>query len=161
MNTIYLSLGSNLGDREQNILKAIQALGPAGMRVIQLSSIFETEPVEFLGQPWFLNCVVRAETDLDPQELMNQLLGIERAMGRERREPKGPRIVDIDILLYGMSIVRMPKLQIPHPRMAERRFVLVPFAEIAPEEMHPGLNKTIAELLRETADLSQVRKLNP
>jgi 2-amino-4-hydroxy-6-hydroxymethyldihydropteridine diphosphokinase len=128
-----------------------------GVRVTRVSSLYETEPVEMREQPWFLNCVVEAETDLLPQELMDALLEIERGMGRERRAPKGPRLIDMDILLYGSSVVKTPGLEIPHPRMAERRFVLVPFAEIAPGVRHPVFKKTIAELLAETPDRSQVR----
>jgi 2-amino-4-hydroxy-6-hydroxymethyldihydropteridine diphosphokinase len=127
------------------------------MRVTRVSSLYETEPVEMREQPWFLNCVVEAETDLLPQQVMDALLEIERGMGRERRVPKGPRLIDVDILLYGSSVVQIPGLEIPHPRMAERRFVLVPFAEIAPGVQHPILKKTIAELLAETPDRSEVR----
>jgi 2-amino-4-hydroxy-6-hydroxymethyldihydropteridine diphosphokinase len=128
-----------------------------GVRVTRVSSLYETEPVELRDQPWFLNCVVEAETDLRPQQLMDALLEIERGLGRERRVPKGPRLIDMDILLFGSSVARTPGLEIPHPRMAERRFVLVPFAEIAPGVQHPTLKKTIAELLAETPDRSEVR----
>jgi 2-amino-4-hydroxy-6-hydroxymethyldihydropteridine diphosphokinase len=157
MNGIYLSLGSNIGARAGNIARALAELPEHGVRVVGRSSLYETEPVEFLAQGWFLNCVVEVETDLAPVELMRALLDIERAMGRERVAPKGPRIIDVDILLYGSRVVREADLEIPHPRMAERRFVLVPFAEIAPGGVHPVLKKTVAEMLAETADRSEVR----
>jgi 2-amino-4-hydroxy-6-hydroxymethyldihydropteridine diphosphokinase len=157
MNGIYLSLGSNIGARAGNIARALAELPEHGVRVVGRSSLYETEPVEFLAQGWFLNCVVEVETDLAPVELMRALLDIERAMGRERVAPKGPRIIDVDILLYGSRVVREADLEIPHPRMAERRFVLVPFAEIAPGRVHPVLKKTVAEMLAETADRSEVR----
>lgn len=165
MKTIYLSLGSNVGDRAANIARAIESLTSAGVRVTRQSSLYETEPVDVRGGGWFLNCVVEAETDLMPKQLMHTLLEIERSLGRRRlpgaQAPHGlkePRTIDIDILLFGSSIVRMPELEIPHPRMAERRFVLVPFAEIAPSTRHPVLKQTIAELLAETPDRSQVRR---
>jgi|SRR5580700_11063298 2-amino-4-hydroxy-6-hydroxymethyldihydropteridine diphosphokinase len=157
MKGIYLSLGSNIGDRALNIARAIAALPAHGARVVRQSSLYETEPVELRAQEWFLNCVAEAETDLTPQELMHALLEIERSMGRLRLAPKGPRIIDMDILLFGSASVREAGLQIPHPRMAERRFVLVPFAEMAPNAMHPVREKTIAELLAETPDESEVR----
>jgi len=150
MKGIYLSLGSNIGERALNIAHAIEALPPRGVRV-------ETEPVELRAQEWFLNCVAEVETDLTPQELMHALIEIERSMGRIRSTPKGPRIVDMDILLFGSAIVREAGLEIPHPRMAERRFVLVPFAEMAPGAVHPALKKTIAEMLAATPDKSEVR----
>jgi 2-amino-4-hydroxy-6-hydroxymethyldihydropteridine diphosphokinase len=157
MKAIYLSLGSNIGDRALNIAHAIEALPPRGVRVVRQSSLYETEPVELRAQEWFINCVAEVETDLTPQELMHALLEIERSMGRLRITPKGPRIIDMDILFFGSAIVREAGLEIPHPRMAERRFVLVPFAEIAPGAVHPLLKKTIAETLAETPDESEVR----
>ena len=157
MATIYLSLGSNMGHREQYIAGAMEALGACGVRVVQKSSLYETEPVETTSKEWFLNCVVKAETDLLPPQLMHTLLDIERALGRRRRVLRGPRFIDMDILFYEDRVMSSKQLEIPHPRMAERRFVLVPFAEIAPEARHPVFKKTIAELLADTPDRSEVR----
>src|ERR1700674_2460450 len=123
---IYLSLGSNLGDRAANLEGAIAALPDAGVRVLRRSSIYETEPVDFLEQPWFLNCVVEAETSLAPRELLEKLQSIERKLGSRKEIPRGPRIVDLDILLYDTAAIHADGLEIPHPRLAERRFVLVP-----------------------------------
>jgi len=159
MKTFYLSLGSNMDDHAGNIARAIEALTAHGVRVKRQSSLYDTEPVEMVFQDWFLNCVVEAETELTPQELMRTILEIERSLGRERRVPKGPRTIDVDILLYGSEIIHEAGLEIPHPRMCERRFVLVPFAEIAPGARHPILGKTIAEVLAGTPDRSQVRRL--
>jgi 2-amino-4-hydroxy-6-hydroxymethyldihydropteridine diphosphokinase len=160
MDKIYLSLGSNLGDRAANIARAVAALTERGVRVKRESALYETEPVEMHTQDWFVNNVIEIETDDAPRALMAKLLVIERAMGRERLLPKGPRIIDIDILLFGDSVVSEKGLEIPHPRMAERRFALVPLAEIAPEAMHPVLRKTAAELLATTSDRSEVRRAN-
>jgi 2-amino-4-hydroxy-6-hydroxymethyldihydropteridine diphosphokinase len=157
MTGIYLSLGSNVGERAENIARATAALARFAVRVVKRSALYETEPVEFLAQGWFLNCVLEVETELSPGELIQALLEIERGMGRERVAPKGPRIIDMDILLYGSRVVREAELEIPHPRMAARRFVLVPLAEIAARVVHPVLKKAIADLLVETSDRSEVR----
>jgi 2-amino-4-hydroxy-6-hydroxymethyldihydropteridine diphosphokinase len=159
MKDIYLSLGSNIGEREQNIARAIESLSSGGVRVVAESALYETEPVELRTQDWFLNCIAKVETNLSPQELMQVLLEIERSMGRERLVPRGPRIIDMDIVLYGAELVKEPHLEIPHPRMTGRRFVLAPFAEIAPEMTHPILKKTIRQLLHDTTDQSEVRRI--
>lgn len=161
MPNVYLSLGSNIGDRAANISRALDALRDRAARITRSSSLYETEPVEFRDQDWFLNSVVEAETDLLPLDLMNAILSVERSLGRQRRLPKGPRLIDIDILLYADSVIHTPELDIPHPRMASRRFVLVPFAEIARDAIHPVFHKTIAELLAATPDCSIVRPWPP
>lgn len=144
--TVYLSLGSNLGDRERNLKEAVRRLQSLGT-IRSISSTYETEPVEFTDQPMFLNCALELETPESPTQLMGHLLEIEKAMGRQRTHKKGPRVIDLDILLFGDKVVDTPTLTIPHPAMHQRRFVLEPLAEIAPETKHPVLKKTARELL--------------
>ena len=142
---VYLSLGSNVGDRADHLNAAIASLGTLG-KVMAVSSFYETEPVEFTAQPWFLNCAVALDTELMPRQLLAAMLDIEKEMGRRRVQKKGPRTLDIDILLFGNSIVKTKGLTIPHPAMHERRFVLEPLAEIAPEARHPVLKRTARQL---------------
>jgi 2-amino-4-hydroxy-6-hydroxymethyldihydropteridine diphosphokinase len=147
LKTAYLSLGSNIGDRKRNLREAVDRLNAAGIKVLRLSPIYETEPVDYTDQRWFLNLVVEAETDLFPMQLLARIARIERALGRTRTTLKGPRTIDIDILFYGGAQVRTPTLEIPHPRMTERRFVLAPLADLAPGLRHPASHKTVRELL--------------
>lgn len=145
--TVYLSLGSNLGDRGANLDAAIARLGELG-KVLAVSSYYETEPLELARQPWFLNCAVALKTELMPKQLLARLLEIERGLGRKRKQTqaKGPRTLDIDIVLFGASVVETPGLTIPHPAMHERRFVLEPLAEIAPDARHPVFKRTVREM---------------
>lgn len=158
MPTVYLSLGSNVGDREANLRAAVAALAPAGVHVQKLSSIYETEPVDYLDQAWFLNCVVEGETELTPQRLLQALRSIETQLGSQKPFAKGPRKIDLDVLLYGSETIDTLELQIPHPRLQLRRFVLTPLAEIAPHLKHPAWSGTAADLLARVADASQVRR---
>ena len=159
---VYLSLGSNLGDRETYLREAISQLRDLGV-IKQVSGFYETQPVEVeREQPWFLNCALAMETDLMPLEFLSRMLAVERSMGRIRTEPKGPRTIDIDILLFGNDVLDTPELTVPHPAMHQRRFVLEPMAEIAPAIVHPVLKRTVRELLHSLpADSGLVNKPLP
>jgi 2-amino-4-hydroxy-6-hydroxymethyldihydropteridine diphosphokinase len=156
LRRIYLSLGSNIGDREANLRRAVEQLASQDMRVLHTSRIYETEPVDYVDQAWFLNQVVEAETALFPMQLLTRVGRVERELGRKRTVRKGPRTIDIDILFYGAAVVETTRLEIPHPRIAERRFVLVPLAELAPELRHPVTHRTIRQML-ESAPPAVVR----
>lgn len=144
---VYLSLGSNLGDREEYLREAISRLRDLGA-IRQVSAFYETQPVEVQGdQPWFLNCALAMETELEAAAFLRRMLAVEQSMGRVRTEPKGPRTIDIDILFFGNDVLDTPELTVPHPAMHQRRFVLQPLAEIAPAFMHPVLKRTVQELL--------------
>ena len=155
---VYLSLGSNIGDRAKNLRTAIAALERVGVRVKKVSSFYETEPVDYAGQAWFLNCAVEGEADMPALELLHALRAIEERMGSKKEFPKGPRLIDLDILLFGQDSINTPELQVPHPRMLRRRFVLEPLAEIAPSLKHPSWPGTAADLLKTTPDRSEVRR---
>ena len=153
--TIYLALGSNLGDRSANLRSAIAALSPA-VQVLQESPFYETEPWGLTDQPAFLNMVLKGETSLIPLELLRQLKNLETGLGRQPGVRWGPRLIDMDILFYDNLVLNTPQLVIPHPRLHERAFVLVPLADIAPDLLHPVLGKTIRQLL-EQVDASDIK----
>ena len=156
---VYLSLGSNLGDRRGNLQAAIERLKDWGT-ITAISSFYEAEPMGPRDQPWFLNCVVALETSQSPAELLKNALAIEQEMGRLRLRDKGPRLIDVDIVLFGDRVVDERGLKIPHPAMHERRFVLKPLADIAPASVHPGLGKTAGELLAALPGGQVVRRLD-
>ena len=149
----FLSLGSNLGDRRANLELAIAALERERIHVVSRSSIYETEPQDVANQPWFLNMVVECESECFPRQMLNILQRIEREIGRVRAGPirRGPRIIDIDILLLGSVVMETEQLAIPHPRMFERRFVLEPLLEIAPELRHPVTKQPVSRYLANVA----------
>src|SRR5215469_8319387 len=158
MITVYIALGSNLGEREENLRTALLYFPDVGIRIKRVSSVYETEPVDFLEQDWFLNAVLEAKTELDALDLLRALRLIEARMGSRKAFAKGPRLIDLDVLLYDSETIETPELQVPHPRMLNRKFVLVPLAEIAPTLRHPTWKSGVTQLLATTDDHSQVRK---
>jgi 2-amino-4-hydroxy-6-hydroxymethyldihydropteridine diphosphokinase len=149
LKNAFLALGSNLGDREANLRDALNRLTSDELHIVRRSSLYETAPQELHDQPWFLNAVVEVETDLFPLQLLARARQIEREMGRRHVTPKGPRNIDIDVLFYGRSVIRTAALEVPHPRIAQRRFVLEPLAQIAPDIRHPVTGRSVNEMLAE------------
>lgn len=156
----FLSLGSNLGDRAKNLAQALVFLEEEGAKIIKSSSLYETQPVDFPSQPWFFNQVVEVEIGLNSFEFLHLIKKIEKKMGRRLINPKGPRIIDIDILLAEGTIIRTRELKIPHPKMEKRNFVLIPFKEISPETRHPLLMERIEDLWKKSKDEGIVRQIN-
>jgi 2-amino-4-hydroxy-6-hydroxymethyldihydropteridine diphosphokinase len=152
LKLVYIALGSNVGDRAENLRIARERIDAPDLRVVRASSIYETAPRDVEDQPWFLNQVIECEADLFPRQLIGRLQKIEREMGRKRRIAKGPREIDLDILFFGEAVVKAPELEIPHPRLAERRFVLEPLAELVPDKRHPGTRCTMKEMLASVAN---------
>ena len=157
---VYLGLGSNLGDREANLRRALRDLTPS-ITLVKSSSVYETEPWGYEDQPQFLNCACSVLTQLSPQELIDAIKKVESAMGRQPTFPYGPRVIDVDILFYGDLLIDQESLVVPHPRLLERAFVLIPLVEIAPELVHPQLGLTVSELLERVDGSEGVRLWGP
>jgi 2-amino-4-hydroxy-6-hydroxymethyldihydropteridine diphosphokinase len=160
MATVYLSLGSNLGERDQHLAHARQAIERSFVSV-RFSKVYETEPVDLTDQPWFLNQVAEIQTDLAPETLLEWVRVLEAQAGRQRNVPKGPRTLDVDILLYDDWVLDVEELVLPHPRLEMRRHVLVPLADLAPERVIPVSQRTVREALDKVKDASQVKPHAP
>ena len=156
---VYLGLGSNLGDRKANLERALQLLGQR-LDVERVSSVYETEPVGYVAQHPFLNAVCRAQTDLGPMQLLSVIKGIEASMGRVPSFPNAPRPIDLDIILYGDLVVETPELTIPHPRLRERAFVLIPLFELDAGLVHPATSERIRDLVARVQGREGVRKID-
>lgn len=157
----YIALGSNLGDRRRHLEAGLNGLREVGMRPIEVSSVWETEPVDSPSDRWFWNMTVKVQTDRDPLEVLDSLMGIEGQAGRERTVRNGPRTLDLDLLMLGDLVVEHARLNLPHPRMWQRRFVLEPLAEIEPDLVNPVTGLTVAEERDRSIDRSRVRRIGP
>ncbi len=147
MKLVYLGLGSNIGNREAQIDSALEALNTPDLRLLRRSSLYETEPIGFRDQGWFLNMVAEFETDLFPKQLLHRMQKVEMSMGRVRTVRNGPRTIDIDVLLFGSAVINTQELEVPHPRYRERRFTLAPLAELNPNLRDPVTHQSMAEML--------------
>lgn len=157
MPIAYIGIGSNMGDKAQNCIQAVKALrGARGIGSVRMSGLYRTEPVGYTAQDEFVNCAAEIETDLSPRELLDLCKEIEGRLGRRETFHWGPRVIDLDILLYGQEIIDEADLKVPHPEMHRRRFVLAPLAELAPDAVHPQLGKVVGRLLAESDDSSKV-----
>jgi len=155
----FLSLGSNLGDKEKNLTLALFLLEKEGVEILKMSSLYEAQPVDFPSQPWFYNELAEVRTKANPEALLDLVKKIEQKMGRKREQEKGPRIIDIDIILAEDSVIRKKDLKIPHPRMEKRNFVLLPFVEISPDTVHPVFNEDMKTLWKKSNDRSIVKQI--
>ena len=158
--TAYIGIGSNLGTPEKNCTKAIEKISSTkDIKIISKSSFYQTEPIGGVQQGWFVNSAIEIKTDLSPENLLSVLLNLELAMGRIRKEKWGPRLIDLDLLLYGNLVLENKGLTLPHPEIQNRKFVLIPMCEIAENLIHPTLKKTIKTLLQESSDVTIVKKI--
>lgn len=155
----FLSLGSSLGDREKNLARALSYLEKEGVKIFKTSSIYETQPVDILSESWFYNRVIEVQAAAGPKDLLSLIKRIEKKMGRKAEAKKSSRIIDIDILLAEGKVIRTEGLEIPHPRMEKRNFVLIPLMEISPDTVHPTLGKSIRDLRKKSKDDSVVKRL--
>jgi 2-amino-4-hydroxy-6-hydroxymethyldihydropteridine diphosphokinase len=155
----FLSLGSNLGNREKNLINALLLMEKDGVEIMKVSSLYETQPVDFPSQPWFYNQLVEVRIKANPESLLDLVKKIEQKMGRKHLQKKGPRIIDIDIILAEGIVIQKKELWIPHPRMEKRNFILLPFVEISPDTVHPVLNEDMKTLWKKSDDSSTVKQI--
>ncbi|NIM57602.1 MAG: 2-amino-4-hydroxy-6-hydroxymethyldihydropteridine diphosphokinase [Candidatus Aminicenantes bacterium] len=155
----FLSLGSNLGDREKNLAHALALLEKEGVEILKISSLYETQPVDFSAQPWFYNQLVEVRIKANPEAFLDLIKKIENKMGRKRKQKKEPRTIDIDIILAEDKVIHTKELKVPHPRMEKRNFVLLPFVEISPHTFHPVLKEDMKTLLKKSDNRSIVKQI--